>query len=86
VAAAAHARAGDPALARAARELLALQSSDWSFQVTHDLASDYPRRRVEGHVAGVDAALEALKDSAPVPDPGLRNLAPRLDVSPLFGI
>ena len=38
--------AGDPALERAARELLALQSSDWAFQMTYDLAADYPRRRV----------------------------------------
>ncbi len=34
--------AGSSALERAARELLALQSSDWAFQVTRDLAADYP--------------------------------------------
>ena len=34
------------ALERAARELLALQSSDWAFQVTRDLAADYPLERV----------------------------------------
>src|SRR3954467_15821666 len=86
IAAAGHARAGDAALARAARELLALQSSDWAFQLTYELASDYPRRRVSGHVDALDAALAALKDSGAVPEPGLRNLAPQLDVSPLFGI
>jgi 1,4-alpha-glucan branching enzyme len=86
IAAAARARAGDPALERAARELLALQSSDWAFQLTYDLASDYPRRRVAGHAEGLDAALAALADSGAVPEPGLRNLAPELDVSPLFGI
>jgi 1,4-alpha-glucan branching enzyme len=86
VAAAAGARAGDPALERAARELLALQSSDWAFQVTHELAADYPLRRVDEHVAGVDGALAALTDSRPVDDPRLRNLAPALDVSPLSGI
>jgi 1,4-alpha-glucan branching enzyme len=86
VAAAAGAHAGDPALERAARELLALQSSDWAFQVTHELAGDYPVRRVEEHSAGVDAALAALTDSRPVEDGRLRNLAPTLDVSPLFGI
>jgi 1,4-alpha-glucan branching enzyme len=86
VAAAAGARAGDPALERAARELLALQSSDWAFQVTHELAGDYPLRRVKEHRAGVDAALAALTDSRPVEDGRLRNLAPGLDVSPLFGI
>jgi 1,4-alpha-glucan branching enzyme len=84
VAAARDARAGDPALERAARELLALQSSDWAFQVTYELAGDYPRRRVSGHSEALDAALSALTDSGPVPDPGLRNLAPQLDVSPLF--
>jgi 1,4-alpha-glucan branching enzyme len=86
VAAAAGARAGDPALERAARELLALQSSDWAFQVTHELAADYPLRRVDGHRDGLDAALDALADSRPVDDARLRNLAPMLDVSPLFGI
>jgi 1,4-alpha-glucan branching enzyme len=86
VAAAAGVRAGEPALERAARELLALQSSDWAFQVTYDLAADYPLRRVEEHRAGVDAALAALTDSRPVDDARLRNLAPTLDVSPLFGI
>jgi 1,4-alpha-glucan branching enzyme len=86
IAAAGRARAGDAALERAARELLALQSSDWAFQLTHDLAADYPRRRVGGHVEALDAALAALTDSGAVPEPELRNLAPELDVSPLFGI
>jgi 1,4-alpha-glucan branching enzyme len=86
VAAAAAARAGDPALELAARELLALQSSDWAFQVTHELAGDYPMRRVAQHRERLDAALAALADSRPVEDARLRNLAPSLDVSPLFGI
>jgi 1,4-alpha-glucan branching enzyme len=86
VAAAAGARAGDPALERAARELLALQSSDWAFQVTHDVAGDYPLKRVKEHSDRLDAALAALADSRPVEEPRLRNLAPTLDVSPLFGI
>ncbi|MEA2215294.1 MAG: 1,4-alpha-glucan branching enzyme, partial [Solirubrobacteraceae bacterium] len=86
VAAAAGARVGDPRLERAARELLALQSSDWAFQATHELAGDYPLQRVEGHRAELDAALAALADSRPVGDARLRNLAPTLDVSPLFGI
>jgi 1,4-alpha-glucan branching enzyme len=84
VAAAAAARDRGPALERAVRELLALQSSDWSFQVTHDLASDYPRRRVESHVRQLDAALAALKDSSAAPEPDLRNLAPEVDLAPLF--
>jgi 1,4-alpha-glucan branching enzyme len=84
VAAAAAAEAHTPALERAARELMALQSSDWAFQVTHELAADYPFRRVREHAGGLDAALEAVKDSAPVPDAKLRNLAPELDLSPLL--
>jgi 1,4-alpha-glucan branching enzyme len=86
VAAAAGAPTGHPALACAARELLALQASDWAFQVTHELAADYPLRRVEEHSARLDAALAALADSRAVDDARLRNLAPALDVSPLHGI
>ena len=72
---------GDPdRLARAARELLALQSSDWAFQVTRDLAADYPLQRAHGHAAGLDMALT---DSG-TPEPGLRNLQPDLDLSPLL--
>jgi 1,4-alpha-glucan branching enzyme len=73
-----------PAFERAARELLALQASDWAFQVTHDLAGDYPSRRVAAHAEALDAALAALTDSAPVPEPTVRNLAPGLDLSPLL--
>ena len=82
--AAAAAAGHTPALERAARELMALQSSDWAFQVTHELADDYPFRRVRGHARELDAALEAVKDSAPVPEAKLRNLAPELDLSPLL--
>jgi 1,4-alpha-glucan branching enzyme len=42
---------------RALRELLLLQSSDWAFQVTRELAGSYPRERFEGHLAELDAAL-----------------------------
>jgi 1,4-alpha-glucan branching enzyme len=83
VAAAASCRGAHPALARAARELLALQSSDWAFIATHDLAADYPRKRVDEHKAHLHAALAALADSRVVPEPALRNLAPELDLSPL---
>ena len=72
-----------PSLARAARETMALQSIDWAFMVTRDLAADYPQRRVEAHAAAHDVALTALTDSGSVPDPSLRNLAPGLDLSPL---
>jgi 1,4-alpha-glucan branching enzyme len=79
VAAAAAAGRERPALARAARELLALQSSDWAFMRTRDLAADYPDRRAAGHLAGLDAALGGLEDCAP----GVRNLAPDLDLASL---
>jgi 1,4-alpha-glucan branching enzyme len=72
-----------PALERAARELLAIQASDWPFQVTRDLASGYPAERVRDHVAAHDAALGALTDSTAVPEPSLRNLAPDLALSSL---
>jgi 1,4-alpha-glucan branching enzyme len=82
---AAVARHGVPhaALERAARELLALQASDWAFMVTRDLAADYPAERMRLHGAALDAALAALTDSAAAPDPSLRGLAPHLDLSPL---
>ena len=73
-----------PVLVRAARELLALQASDWAFLTNRALAADYPQRRLGGHLAALDAALEALKDSGPSPEPRLRNLAPELDLAPLF--
>jgi 1,4-alpha-glucan branching enzyme len=79
-----------PELERAARELLALQASDWAFQVTRELAGDYPLERVAAHAAAHDAALRALADSPPVPSarppvaPGLRNLAPDLALTSLL--
>ena len=82
---AAVARHGAPhaALERAARELLAMQASDWAFMVTRDLASDYPEKRMRLHADSLDAALAALTDSAAAPEPALRGLAPHLDLSPL---
>lgn len=75
--------AGNGALERAARELLALQASDWAFMVTRDLAAEYPAERVREHGESLDAALAALTDSATAPEPRLRGLAPHLDLSPL---
>jgi 1,4-alpha-glucan branching enzyme len=83
VKAAAHATTRTPALERAARELLAVQASDWSFITTYELAADYPQERVEGHLAELHTALAALTDSRSVPEAALRNLAPQLDLSPL---
>ncbi len=83
VAAATGGTASGPALERAARELLAIQASDWPFLAKRELASDYPAERVRGHRAALDTALGALTDSAAVPEPSLRNLAPDLALSSL---
>jgi 1,4-alpha-glucan branching enzyme len=63
----AHLRPSD----RALRELLALQSSDWAFQIAEGTAGAYPQERIDGHLATLE---EALAD--PSMDPALRNLAP----------
>jgi 1,4-alpha-glucan branching enzyme len=85
VSAAAGAAEPRAALMRAARELLALQSSDWAFMSARELAADYPQRRLQSHRGALDAALAALADSAraPEPDPRLRDLAPDLDLASL---
>jgi 1,4-alpha-glucan branching enzyme len=76
---------GGPALERAARELLAAQASDWAFGITRRSAGDYPRERLRGHLAELDAALAALTGgSGAAPDAAIHNLAPELDLSPLL--
>jgi 1,4-alpha-glucan branching enzyme len=60
---------------RALRELLALQSSDWTFLETRQLAGDYPRRRADGHFAALQGALAGDPGLA---DPAIRGLAPDL--------
>ena len=57
---------------RALRELLALQASDWAFQIYNAGAGDYPRERAEQHHTAFESAL--LNNA----DPELRNLAPQL--------
>jgi 1,4-alpha-glucan branching enzyme len=84
VARAAATRRRGPALERAVRELLAIQSSDWAFQVTHDLAGDYPQRRIDAHVRELDAALGALTDSDAAVEASVRNLAPGVELAALF--
>jgi 1,4-alpha-glucan branching enzyme len=83
---------GDSAAAarRAARELLALQASDWSFMVTRGLAGDYPATRVRNHAACFGEALSALRGGMAdframrSFDERLRGLAPGLDLAPLL--
>jgi 1,4-alpha-glucan branching enzyme len=66
--------ARERATARALRELLALQASDWAFLATRELAGDYPRERTTAHAAAIERALAAGPSLAPE----LRNLAPEL--------
>ena len=58
--------------ARALRELLALQSSDWAFLITRGTAGDYPRERAAAHHEAFTSALAGELE------PELRNLAPHL--------
>jgi 1,4-alpha-glucan branching enzyme len=64
---------------RAVRELLALQSSDWTFLVSRDTAGPYPRERFDGHLAQLRAAL-----ADPGAEAALRNLAPHLAAGALL--
>jgi 1,4-alpha-glucan branching enzyme len=66
--------------ARAARELLALQASDWAFLDRRRQAGDYPFQRAVDHSR---ALLEAI-DSRRPPNPRMRNLAPDLRLAPLL--
>ena len=59
---------------RALRELLALQASDWAFQVSGRSAGEYPRERAQAHADALQAALEGDRDLSS----RLRNLAPDL--------
>ena len=65
---------------RAARELLALQASDWAFLDKRRQAGDYPFQRVTDHAR---ALLESIHSADPQ-EPRLRNLAPDLSLAPLL--
>jgi len=69
-----------PAAQRAARELLAVQASDWAFLDERGQAGDYPYRRATDHA---EAMLEAI-DSSASSDPSMRALAPDLSLAPLL--
>jgi 1,4-alpha-glucan branching enzyme len=72
--------AGQDAGPRAVRELLALQSSDWAFMVTRDLAGAYPVERARDHHAALQRALSSLGSD----DQALRNLAPHASTAVLL--
>lgn len=65
---------------RAAREVLAAQSSDWAFLDKRGQAGDYAYLRAVSHS---HAALEAI-DSPAIADPRMRALAPDLTLSSLL--
>ncbi len=69
-----------PAAERAARELLALQASDWAFLDRRRQAGDYPYQRSTAHAR---ALLEAIHSRKP-PAPRMRNLAPDLTLVSLL--
>jgi 1,4-alpha-glucan branching enzyme len=70
---------GDAA-ARAARELLAAQASDWAFLDARGQAGDYPFARATDHGEALLQAIESRFDT----DPRMRSLAPDLSVAPLL--
>jgi 1,4-alpha-glucan branching enzyme len=69
-------RAGSGVGGTAVRELLALQSSDWAFMVSRDLAAPYARERFEHHRASLARALAAGPEADAT---ALRNLVPHAD-------
>ncbi|HEX7293292.1 MAG TPA: 1,4-alpha-glucan branching protein domain-containing protein [Solirubrobacterales bacterium] len=69
-----------PAALRAARELLATQSSDWAFLDKRGQAGDYAFQRATWHAG---SALQAI-DSPATTDPRMRSLAPDLSLAPLL--
>jgi 1,4-alpha-glucan branching enzyme len=68
------------AATRAARELLAVQASDWAFLDGRGQAGDYAFQRATAHA---EAALEAIESPAST-DPRMRSLAPDLSLAPLM--
>jgi 1,4-alpha-glucan branching enzyme len=68
---------------RAARELLALQASDWAFLDRRRQAGDYPWQRSTDHA---EALLEAVSHEGDAPTPALRNLAPDLRLEALLEV
>src|SRR5205807_473313 len=72
--------AGLPGGVAAARQLLALQASDWAFLVSRELAAPYARERLEGHLHALQRSLAG----EPVPEAQERNLAVHADPALLW--
>jgi 1,4-alpha-glucan branching enzyme len=73
-------RLSPAAARRAARELLAVQSSDWAFLDSKRQAGEYPFRRAVHHAE----AMHEVIDSGQATDSRMRSLAPDLSLAPLF--
>lgn len=70
---------------RAARELLAVQSSDWAFLDNRKQAGDYPFDRAVDHAeAAFDALQSGTEGSHVPPDSRVRSLAPDLSLTPFL--
>ncbi len=75
--------AAEEAAGKAAlRELLALQSSDWAFMVSRDLAAPYAQERFEGHRGALERVLAEGVDAG-VGE--LRNIAAQANPAALLG-
>lgn len=74
--------AGPRAGAAALRELLALQSSDWAFMVSRELAVSYAQERFGSHRDALEGALARGPDAGAAE---LRNLASKADPTLLLG-
>ena len=70
-----------PQAERAAREMLAVQASDWAFLDRTGQADDYPFRRSVEHAGSAYEAIHSAPGESIAPD--LRSLAPDLDLAPL---
>jgi 1,4-alpha-glucan branching enzyme len=66
---------------RAARELLAMQASDWAFLDSRAQAGDYAYQRATDHAKAMLEAIDSDFDT----DPRMRSLAPDLSIAPLLG-
>ncbi len=65
---------------RAARELLAVQASDWAFLDKRGQAGDYAYQRATEHARQMLEAIDSNLDT----DPRMRSLAPDLSLAPLL--